>query len=141
MTRDDLIQRIELMKLEPEIDRHALAKELRRKHRIKLAQQRPWRALIGAATILLVVFQLNQIPIEPERTNWLRYAFIFSQVLIAAAILYTLRPRSTKTKLGMRVTCSDCENSISDSESALGDELWVGPERCPHCDNRYPVIE
>ena len=36
--------------------------------------------------------------------------------------------------------CWSCSYDLSNHQSVLGDDVWVGPEVCPECGERYPAI-
>ena len=49
-------------------------------------------------------------------------------------------PRNNRGELRFRKWCVGCGYELSGLESALGDELWVGPRECPECGCAYPAV-
>jgi len=61
-------------------------------------------------------------------------------------ILFSFRGRSVPYKFEqknfqvIRPWCIGCGYELKGLESALGDELWVGPAVCPECGQEYPAV-
>ena len=43
-------------------------------------------------------------------------------------------------ELGMSHVCTKCSYDLIEHESVLGEQLWVGPEKCPECGLDYPTV-
>lgn len=48
--------------------------------------------------------------------------------------------RGAGDKLGMSLACVGCGYALGGLESALGEAVWVGPQRCPECGLAYPAV-
>lgn len=72
---------------------------------------------------------------------------IFSGILIGVVpVLLSFRGRRVPYKFEqmnfqvIRPWCLGCGYELKGLESALGDELWVGPAVCPECGQEYPAV-
>lgn len=71
---------------------------------------------------------------------WVMYLGVVGG-LVAVAWIWTRLPK----RLGLQVVrihvgCHKCGYNLDGHASVLGDDVWVGPEVCPECGERYPAI-
>ena len=68
----------------------------------------------------------------------------FSFPFVAIVIYLWALPRNVPAKIEsyqrFRPWCIGCGYELEGLESALGDELWVGPAVCPECGQQYPAV-
>lgn len=105
------------------------------------------RAVLLAVVIMLaVVFQMFVFIVILKLIGLGDYAF----VIIIFALLFELGYVATKgdsmirghksNQLGLSQVCTKCNYDLSGHESVLGEQLWVGPENCPECGQKYPAV-
>jgi len=121
-----------------------------------LRRFRPAERLLGASlTFILVFAALGVFFIRSgpslirliSSTGWGDFGIIAFNVLLGTFfILFLLRIRYAnrddlvRDAQRFRPWCIGCGYELEGLESALGDELWVGPEACPECGQKYPAV-
>lgn len=59
----------------------------------------------------------------------------------AACSLYILWERRRKQDAAqVHAQCTKCGYDLDGLDSAVGPDLWVGPERCPECGLEFPAV-
>ena len=69
---------------------------------------------------------------------WLLAYFVL--ILVLAWVYMKLQPKVGSEEHGLFKDCAGCSYPLAGLESAIGDELWVGPAVCPECGLEYPAI-
>jgi len=105
-----------------------------------------WQGSLLQKALLVGIFGPMFIAILPLAKN---SSFMFPAWLLLVSVSLTigfswvymrLMPRPSSEPLGLHKKCVRCSYNLTGLESALGDELWVGPEVCPECGQKYPAI-
>ena len=92
--------------------------------------------------LILILMAVFVVPIQTMNlSSILALAVVFVLgVVIVVWFRWALPRRSVRHSIGIRKACSQCRYSLDGHESVLGDDIWVGPEVCPECGERYPAI-
>lgn len=105
-----------------------------------------WQGSLLQKGLLVGIFGPMFIAILPLAKH---SRFVFPAWLLFVSVSLTigfswvymrLQPRAGSKPLGLYKKCVRCRYSLSGLESALGDELWVGPVVCPECGQAYPAV-
>jgi hypothetical protein len=145
--RDRVIKGIERLKTMKPGDHRAeslrsLMDKLSRRSERKF-DRNPW-ILIASTVLVLPTIVVIGSTTGRHGTEVLPYWIVFLGVfggLIAVAWIWTRLPK----KMGLQVVringeCHSCSFGLEGHASMLGDDIWVGPEVCPECGERYPAI-
>ncbi len=71
---------------------------------------------------------------------WLVYLWMIGGLLVVAWGAARLPKRFNLQSVQIHPACHQCQYSLDGHESVLGEDIWVGPEVCPECGERYPAI-
>jgi len=71
---------------------------------------------------------------------WAVYLWSVGGLYVVAWGAVRLPKRLNLQSVQIHPACHQCEYSLDGHESVLGDDIWVGPEICPECGERYPAI-
>ena len=71
---------------------------------------------------------------------WLVYLWMIGGLYVLAWGAARLPKRFNLHSIQIHAACHRCQYSLDSHESVLGEDIWVGPEVCPECGQRYPAI-
>ena len=104
---------------------------------------------VGFFTLVLLSFEI----LLPFIIRMVEYFNVSSTVLMlfplffGVAVLFWISrmfpghaPGGLGVEMRIRPWCIGCGYELEGLQSALGDEVWVGPETCPECGQAYPAV-
>jgi hypothetical protein len=98
----------------------------------------PWKIAIWVLAIVLVINVRS--PMLAVLPTWGAFVVFFGGFFLLAWLMNFL-PRQLNTKsVGIYRDCTKCGYALDHHDSVLGEDIWVGPEICPECGERYPAI-
>ena len=65
---------------------------------------------------------------------------IIALLMVGVWVYKVLEMRFGPRAIGLRDQCISCGYDLTGLDSVLGEEIWVGPERCPECGKEYPAV-
>ncbi len=77
---------------------------------------------------------LLQLPI------WVGYVWLIGGFYALSWAVVRLPKRLKLEPIDVYDDCTACGYDLDGHASVLGDDVWVGPEVCPECGERYPAI-
>jgi hypothetical protein len=90
---------------------------------------------------MIVLFSKNpgnsflvQLPI------WVVYVWLIGGLYAVCWAVVRLPKRLDIHSIDVYDDCMACGYNLDGHASVLGDDVWVGPEVCPECGERYPAI-
>jgi len=104
-------------------------------------ERNPWvlvSTLVFLIPIMLVFGRTGRV--AKGLPIWLGYLVIVGGLFSASWVWIYLRNRLGLRRVDIGAMCQICGYRLDGCASVLGNDVWVGPEVCPECDERYPAI-
>lgn len=106
-------------------------------------RERYGRASTRMDVVLILI--LVAVSTAPAHTLSLHNVLVFVLVFLVCVGLivwfrWALPKWNAREPVVVREQCYCCGYSLDGHASVLGDDVWVGPEVCPECGERYPAI-
>jgi hypothetical protein len=98
----------------------------------------PWKIVIWVLAIALIMNVRS--PMLVVLPVWGAYAVFFGGFFVLAWLMHVVPKRLNAHSVGIYSDCMACGYNLDGHASVLGDDVWVGPEVCPECGERYPAI-
>lgn len=102
-------------------------------------------SLAGYALMLIASFPLFFRRSPGLITNiripvWLLVLGYYGLVAFACWLYILWGRRRSRASAQIHRHCTECGYDLHGLHSVLGDEYWVGPERCPECGLEFPAV-
>lgn len=94
--------------------------------------------------MLVILAVTALLPIAKNRLAinwpwWFAYLWMVGGLFLTLW-LYNMIEKRHAVPLAIRRACVNCEYDLTGLDSALANDFWIGPERCPECGHQYPAI-
>ncbi len=86
-----------------------------------------------------VVLKIKWGQPNPSVSPW--FIFLIPGPMVLFGWLHNkIQPKINGDEFGLSCKCVRCKHDLSGHDSALGDEIWIGPDRCSECGFKYPAV-
>ena len=92
--------------------------------------------------LILILVAVFAIPVQSMTLHSVLVLAMVAVICVGLIVWFRVAlPRwNARVPVELRTVCYCCGYDLSAFESVLGDDIWVGPEICPECGERYPAI-